>query len=136
MRQTGTRFVAATVALSCAADELQKYAVYLDGGIVSHRDELVQHGVWVTGDVIKDPKDGLMFRTYKPVEGNTTGTLIYLAVTEELAKTFTPICYRAAERHIQLRLHGAFLPHSGAKDRSHSQRQLSHLEASYALRPG
>ena len=119
MRQIGTLFVAATVALSCAANELQKYAVYPDAGIVNHREELVQHGVWVTGDVINDPKEGLMFHTDKPVEGNTTGTLVYLAVTEDLAKTFAPMCYRAAERHMQLRLHGAFLPRSDPKDPNH-----------------
>ena len=68
----------------------------------------MRHEVWVTGEVIADPKKGLMFRTDKPVEGNTTGSLVYLAVTEDLAKTFAPMCYRAAERHMQLRLHGAF----------------------------
>src|SRR5436190_19824184 len=81
MCQIGTLSVAATLALSCAANELEKYAVYPDAGIVNYREELVQHGVWVTGDVINDPKEGLMFRTDKPVEGNTTGKLVCLAVT-------------------------------------------------------
>jgi hypothetical protein len=119
MRHTLALYVAVTVALACAAKEPENYAVYPDAGIVYHRDELVKHGVWVTGDVINDPKEGLMFRTDKPVEGNTKGTLVYLGLTEDLATTFAPMCYRAAERHMQLRLHGAFLPHSGPKDPNH-----------------
>jgi hypothetical protein len=90
--------VITAVAATCAASELEKYAV------------------WVTGDVINDMKEGLMFRADKPVQGNTTGNLVYLAVTEDLAKTFAPMCYQAAEKHTQLRLYGAFLPHSGPKD--------------------
>src|SRR5262249_23190265 len=96
-----------------------KYTVWPDADIAYHRDELVKHGVWVTGDVINDPKEGLMFRRDKPVEGNPTQTLVYLALTEDLAETFAPVCYRAAERHMQLRLHGAFLPHFGPKDPNH-----------------
>jgi hypothetical protein len=29
------------------------------------------------------------------------------------------MCYRAAERHMKLRLHGTFLPHSGPKEPNH-----------------
>ena len=64
------------------------------------RTELMQHGVWVTGDVINDPQQGLLFRADKPVEGNTKEGLVYLAVPEDLAKTFGPMCYRAAQRRI------------------------------------
>jgi len=119
MRRILTLLFAAAFAFPCAGNEPKKYAVWPDASIVYHRDELVKHGVWVTGDVINDPKEGLMFRADQPVEGNTTGALVYLALTEDLAKSFAPMCYRAAERHMQLRLHGAFLPHSGGKDRSH-----------------
>jgi hypothetical protein len=91
----------AALAATCVANDLDKYAV------------------WVTGDVINDKKDGLMFRADKPVQGNTTGNLVYLAVSEDLAKTFAPMCYRAAEKHMKLRLYGAFLPHSGPSDPKH-----------------
>jgi hypothetical protein len=98
MRRLAFVAFSAALALTCAANELEKYAV------------------WVTGDVINDKKEGLMFRTDKPVQGNTTGNLVYLAVTEDLAKVFAPMCYRAAEKNMKLRLYGAFLPHSGPKD--------------------
>jgi hypothetical protein len=101
MRHVLALFSVAAVAVICAASDLEKYAL------------------WVTGDVINDPKEGLMFRADKPVQGNTTGNLIYLAVTEDLSKTFAPMCYRAAEKHMKLRLYGAFLPHSGPKEPNH-----------------
>jgi hypothetical protein len=103
----------------CVANEPGKYAVWGEAGVIYGRSELVQHGLWVTGDVINDPKQGLLFRADKPVEANTMGSLVYLAVPEDLAETFAPMCYRAAERHMKLRLHGAFLPHSGPKDPNH-----------------
>jgi hypothetical protein len=40
-------------------------------------------------------------------------------VTEDLGKTFAPMCYQAAEKHMQLRLYGAFFPHSGPTDPEH-----------------
>lgn len=101
MRRLAFLGFSAAFALACAANELEKYAV------------------WITGDVLYDKKDGLMFRTDKPVQGNTTRNLVYLAIPEDLAKTFGPMCYRAAEKHMQLRLYGAFLPHSGSKDPKH-----------------
>ena len=72
--------------------------------------------MWVTGDVIYDKKEGLMFRADKPVQGNTTGALVFLAVNEDLAKVLAPMYYRAAEKHMKLRLYGAFFPHSGPKN--------------------
>ena len=103
----------------CVASEPKKYVTWGNAGVIYPPSELMQHGFWVTGDVINDPKQGLLFRADKPVEGNTTGSLVYLAVPEDLAKTFAPMCYRAAERHMKLRLHGAFLPHSAPKDPNH-----------------
>jgi hypothetical protein len=102
MRALRLLLLTAAFSCTCAAANLEKYAV------------------WVTGDVINDPKEGLMFRADKPVQGNTTGNLVYLAVPQDLSKTFAPMCYRAAEKHMKLRLYGAFLPHSGSKDRKHS----------------
>ena len=104
---------------SCVANEPDKYAVWGELGVIYGRSQLMQHGLWVTGDVINDPQQGLLFRADKPVEANTTGSLVYLAVPEDLANTFAPMCYRAAERHMKLRLHGTFLPHSGPKDPNH-----------------
>jgi hypothetical protein len=119
MRATTLVILIAALTGISAAKEPERYAVWGAAGVVYDKSELMHHGVWVTGDVINDPKEGLMFRTDKPVQGNTTGTLVYLAVPEDLAKTFAPMCYRAAERHMQLRLCGAFLPHSGQKDPNH-----------------
>jgi len=107
--------IAAFVGIS-AAKEPEKYAVWGTAGVVYGKKELMQHGVWVTGDVNYDKNEGLMFRADKAVQGNATGNLVYLAIPEDLAKSFGPMCYRAAERHIKLRLCGAFLPHSGQKD--------------------
>lgn len=103
----------------CVADESDKYTVWGEAGVIYGRTELMQHGLWVTGDVVKDSRQGLLFRADKPVESNTTAGLVYLAIPEDLAKTFGPICYRAAERQTKLRLHGTFLPHSGPRDPNH-----------------
>jgi hypothetical protein len=89
------------LALTCAATDLERYAV------------------WVTGDVINDEKEGLMFRADKPVQGDTTGNLVYLAVTEDTAKVLAPMYHKAAEKHLKLRLYGAFLPSSRARDPNH-----------------
>jgi hypothetical protein len=81
--------------------------------------DVEKRALWVTGDVINDPKEGLMFRAAKPVPGNTTGNLVYLAVREDQGKVLAPIYIRAAERHLKLRLYGEFLPHSGPKTAKH-----------------
>ena len=101
MRRLFVLALGAALAATCAANDLEKYAV------------------WVTGDVINDPKEGLMFRADKPVKSNTTGNLVYLAVTEDTAKVLAPMYYRAAEKHMKVRLYGAFLPSSRPKDPKH-----------------
>lgn len=106
----------AAVTVICVAGEGDKYVTWGDAGVIYAPSQLMQHGLWVTGDVINEANQGLLFRADKPVDGNTTGSLVYLAVPEDLAKTFGPMCYRAAEQHMKLRLHGTFLPHSGSKD--------------------
>lgn len=98
MRPLAVLAFSAALAATCAATDLDKYAV------------------WVTGDVINDKKEGLMLRADKPVQGNTTGNLVYLAVSENTAKVLAPMYYRAAEKHMKLRLYGAFLPSPRAKD--------------------
>ena len=100
----------------CVAAEPEKYVTWGHAGVAYPPSELMQHGLWVTGDVVNDPQQGLLFRADKPVEGNTKESVVYLAIPEDLAKSFGPVCYRAAERDMKLRLHGAFLPHSGPKD--------------------
>src|SRR5436305_14918279 len=76
MRRLAIIALITVVAGMCAANELETYAV------------------WVTGHVINDAKEGLMFRADKAIQGNTTDNLVYLAVTEDLAKTFAPMCYQ------------------------------------------
>jgi hypothetical protein len=85
MRRFAFLALTAILTATCAASELEKYAV------------------WVTGDVINDKKEGLMFRADKPIQGNTTRNLVYLAATEDTAKVIAPMCYRAAEKHMKLR---------------------------------
>jgi hypothetical protein len=119
MRVSHLVLCSAALTSICVASEPEKYVTWGDAGVIYPPSELMRHGLWVTGDVINDSQQGLLFRADKPVEGNTMGSLVYLAVPEDLAKTFAPMCYRAAERHMKLRLHGTFLPHSGTKDSKH-----------------
>jgi hypothetical protein len=119
MRVVQLVLCSAALTAICVASEPEKYVTWGDAGVIYPPSSLMQHGLWVTGDVINDPKQGLLFRADKPVEGNATGSLVYLAVPEDLSKTFAPMCYRAAERHIKLRLHGTFLPDSGPKGPNH-----------------
>ncbi|HYR23290.1 MAG TPA: hypothetical protein VEP30_10265 [Chthoniobacterales bacterium] len=107
--------IAALIGIS-AAKEPERYAVWGVAGVVYSKNQLMEHGVWVTGDVIYDKNDGLMFRADKAVQGNPTANLVYLAMPEDLAKSFGPMCYRAAEKRLKLRLCGAFLPHSSPTD--------------------
>lgn len=101
MRATALVFCVAALVGIAAAEEPEKYAV------------------WGAGGVVYDKNEGLLFRTDKAVQGNTTDNLVYLAIPEDLAKSFGPMCYRAAENRLKLRLCGAFLPHSSAADSRH-----------------
>jgi hypothetical protein len=119
MRATALVFCVAALVGIAAAEEPEKYAVWGAAGVVYDKNELMKHGTWVTGDVIYDKNEGLLFRTDKVVQGNTTDNLFYLAIPEDLAKSFGPMCYRAAENRLKLRLCGAFLPYSSAADARH-----------------
>ena len=119
MRVANRVLFTVAVAAICTAKEPEKYHTWGDAGVIYPPSQLVEHGLWVTGDVINDPKEGLMFRVDRPVQDNTTGTLVSLTVPEDLSKTFGPMCYQAAERHMKLRLHGTFLPHSLPTDPKH-----------------
>lgn len=101
------------------AEEPEKYVVWGTPGVVYDKNELMKHGVWVIGDVTYHKDNGLMFRADKAVQGNSTGNLVYLAIPEDLVKSFGPMCYRAAEKRLKLRLCGAFLPHSPPTDSIH-----------------
>jgi hypothetical protein len=61
----------------CVANERDKYSTWGDAGVIYSPTQLMQHGLWVTGDVVNDAKQGLLFRADRPVEGNTTGTLVF-----------------------------------------------------------
>jgi len=119
MRATALVICIAALVGTAAAEEPEKYPVWGAAGVVYSKNELMEHGVWVTGDVIYDKSEGLMFRADRGVQGNATGNLVYLAIPEDLAKSFGPICYRAAENRTKLRLCGAFLPHSPAAGSQH-----------------
>jgi hypothetical protein len=67
---------------------------------------------WVTGDIFIE-QSALMFRTDKPVEGNSRKNVVMLGVTRAAGKVLLPIYLRVAELHQKVRLFGAFLPYSG-----------------------
>ena len=73
----------AALTAMCVAAETEKYVTWGHAGVTYPPSELMQHGLWVTGDVVNDSQQGLLFRTDKPVEGNTTGSLVYLAIPEQ-----------------------------------------------------
>ena len=120
----------------CVADGPDKYAVWGEAGEVYGRTELMQHGVWVAGDVINDPQQGLLFRADKAMEGNTTGNLVYLAVPEDLAKTFAPLCYRAAEPQHEATLSRSVAAAFRTQRPESPQRQLCDLGDSWARGSG
>ena len=92
----------AALTVICVANEADKYSTWGDAGVIYSPTQLMQHGLWVTGDVVNDAKQGLLFRADKPVEGNTAGTLVYLAIPEDLAKLLGRTEFEA----IRLRVNG------------------------------
>jgi len=90
MRATALVICIAALVGTAAAEEPEKYPVWGAAGVVYSKNELMEHGVWVTGDVIYDKSEGLMFRADRGVQGNATGNLVYLAIPEDLARSFGP----------------------------------------------
>jgi hypothetical protein len=72
-------------------------------------DDLRKYEHWVTGDVLLE-NGNLLFRTDKPVKENSRRDIVALAAVEEGAKVLIPLYQRAAEKHMKLRLYGAFIP--------------------------
>jgi hypothetical protein len=69
-------------------------------------------GVWINGNVFI--RDGLLlFKTDKPVPGNTEGDVVLLGVSNE-ATGLLPAYMKAAEKNIRLRLYGCFMPVAGS----------------------
>jgi hypothetical protein len=78
-------------------------------------DELKKYEVWITGDVFIQNRQ-LMFRTEKPVQGNTTGSVVLLGSTKEQANFLLPAYSKAADKHMKLRLYGLLISNPNAKD--------------------
>jgi hypothetical protein len=57
-----------------------------------------------------------MFRTEKPVQGNTTGSVVLLGSTKEQANFLLPAYSKAADKHMKLRLYGLLISNPNAKD--------------------
>ena len=72
-------------------------------------EDIVKQAVWITGDVFTDNKV-LLFRTDKPVTGNTAGNIVLLGASKETMNTFLPVYMKAAEKHMKLRLYGVLVP--------------------------
>ena len=68
---------------------------------------------WITGDIITTGST-LLFYTEKPVEGDTTRSLVLLATPASLAHGFLPMYAAAAKRKVPLRLYGK-LTHTDLK---------------------
>jgi hypothetical protein len=80
----------AALTAMCVASEPEKYVTWGDAGVIYPPSSLMQHGLWVTGDVINDPKQGLLFRADKPVEGNATGRLVTLPFPKTYRRRLHP----------------------------------------------
>ena len=78
-------------------------------------DELKKYEVWITGDVLLDKKDRLLFRADKAVQGNSTGNLVLLGATKQTINVLGPMYMKAAEKHMKLRLYGLLVPDPDAK---------------------
>jgi hypothetical protein len=79
-------------------------------------DELKKYEVWITGDVLIDKKDRLLFRADKAVQGNSTGNLVLLGATKQTMNVLLPMYMKAADKHMKLRLYGLLVPDPDAKD--------------------
>ena len=72
-------------------------------------DSLSRYETWITGQAFAE-KGVLMFRTDKPVQGNTTGKVVLLGASKEAARVLLPAYALALEKHLKLRLYGVLLP--------------------------
>lgn len=64
---------------------------------------------WITGDVfVKD--DVLFYRLDKPVKGNPLKDVVLLGTTKETADVLMAPLFKAAEKHLTVRLYGWLLP--------------------------
>ncbi len=79
-------------------------------------DDLKKYEVWITGDVLIDKKDRLLFRAEKPVQGNSTGNLVLLGATKQTMNVLLPMYMKAAEKHMKVRLYGLLVPDPDPKD--------------------
>ena len=68
----------AALTVICVASEPDKYSTWGKAGVIYPPAQLMHHALWITGDVIKNPKQGLLFRADNPVEGNTTASLVHI----------------------------------------------------------
>jgi hypothetical protein len=78
-------------------------------------DEIKKYEVWITGDVFIQ-NGQLMFRTERPVQGNTTGNVVLLGSTKNEANFLLPAYSKAADKHMKLRLYGLLVSNPNAKD--------------------
>ena len=93
----------------------QAQSILMDVEEDSTSEELKKYEVWITGDVFIQNHQ-LMFRTEKPVQGNTTGSVVLLGSTKEQANFLLPAYSKAADKHMKLRLYGLLVSNPNAKD--------------------
>ena len=76
-------------------------------------DEWAPYEHWITGDVYEE-KGVLLFRTDKPVAGDSMKNVVVLGAARDGAAVMIPLLERAADRKITVRLFGALLPNSSS----------------------
>ena len=79
----------------------------------SSADEWAPYEHWITGDVYEE-QGVLLFRTDKPVAGDSMKTIVVLGATRDGVAVMIPLLERAAERKKKVRLFGALLARSSS----------------------
>jgi len=76
-------------------------------------DEWAPYEHWITGDVYEE-KGVLLFRTDRPVAGDSMKNIVVLGGTRDGVAVMIPLLERAADRKIKVRLFGALLPNASS----------------------
>ncbi len=92
-------------------------------------DDIAKHAVWITGEVFTE-NSVLLFRTDKPVSGNTAGNVGLLGATKQTMNVFLPAYMKAAEKRMTLRLYGVLVPVPApfSKASPDAKRSIHHME--------
>ncbi len=79
----------------------------------ANADQWAPYEHWITGNVYEE-QGVLLFRTDKPVVGDSMKNVVVLGATHDGFAVMIPLLERVAERKIRVRLFGALLPNSSS----------------------